>query len=238
MKIFKGVLIAFYALIVIGSIQNYSARYNGQEVFSLIGILDNFVVSAILPLIIYGVGLLIRKYLFKKSDVDVVSTPEAISVSTPDKPESEKPIRVWQVLLPVVLVLLLISLMLNLFGQDEPMPDAAPSTSTAPVYDDAWIPTGFSGYPEDDNVAWRWGTSSETNCTYNSSSCWTVLVITRDGCPSGIYSELAILDRSEVQVDFTNDSTTRVLPKTKVKLTFDTFNEEASTARVSEISCR
>jgi hypothetical protein len=62
-------------------------------------------------------------------------------------------------------------------------------------------------------------------------------VITRDGCPSGIYAEIAILDKSGVQIDFTNDSTTRVLPKTKVKLTFDTFNEQAEQAQISEIRC-
>jgi hypothetical protein len=107
-----------------------------------------------------------------------------------------------------------------------------------PTYDDSWIPSDFSGLSENDNVAWRWGTSSETNCTYSSGSCWSVMIITRDGCPSGIYAELAILDRSEVQIDYTNDSTTSVPPNTKVKLTFDTFNEEADTARIGEISCR
>jgi hypothetical protein len=67
MKIFKGALIALYAFSVLGSVQTYSAQYNGQEIFSLIGIVDNFVITAVLPLIIYGVGLLIRKYFFKKS---------------------------------------------------------------------------------------------------------------------------------------------------------------------------
>ena len=63
------------------------------------------------------------------------------------------------------------------------------------------------------------------------------MVITRDGCPSGIYAEIAILDKSGVQIDFTNDTTTRVLPKTKVKLTFDTFNEQAEKAQIGEIRC-
>ncbi len=66
LKIFKGVLIVFYAFIVIGSVQTYSANYNGQSVFSLAGIIDNFVITAILPLIIYGLGLLVRKLISKK----------------------------------------------------------------------------------------------------------------------------------------------------------------------------
>jgi hypothetical protein len=112
------------------------------------------------------------------------------------------------------------------------------SSSDIPTYDDSWIPEGFSGVPDDDNVAWRWATTSETNCTYSSGSCWSVVMISKNGCPNGIYSELAILDSSGVQIDFTSDSTTRVLPNTKVKLTFDTFNEEAEKARIGEISCR
>lgn len=66
MNIFKGILVGLYLFIVLGSVQNYSARYNGQEVFSLVGIIDNFVITAVLPLIIYGIGLLIRKFFLKR----------------------------------------------------------------------------------------------------------------------------------------------------------------------------
>jgi len=40
--------------------------YNGQPVFSLVGIIDNFIVTLLLPLIIYGFGLLVRKFFFKR----------------------------------------------------------------------------------------------------------------------------------------------------------------------------
>ena len=102
MKIFKGVLIALYAFIVLGSVQNYSAQYNGQEVFSLIGIGDNFVLTAIIPLIIYGVG---RKFFFKK--------PKPTSVYKPEISEQKKSIRVWQVLLPVILGLIVLQVILT-----------------------------------------------------------------------------------------------------------------------------
>ena len=64
------------------------------------------------------------------------------------------------------------------------------------------------------------------------------MVITKEGCPSGIYGEIAILDKSEVQIDYTNDTTASVPVGSKVKMTFDTFNEEADTARLSELTCR
>jgi hypothetical protein len=112
MKNFKGIMIALYVFIILGSVQNYSNQYNGQEVFSLIGILDNFVITAILPLIIYGVG---RKFFFKKPDTAPVSTPENSSLPTPEISELKKPIRVWQVILPIMLGILLISILYNLF---------------------------------------------------------------------------------------------------------------------------
>jgi hypothetical protein len=64
------------------------------------------------------------------------------------------------------------------------------------------------------------------------------MIVTRDGCPRGIYAEIAILDSSGVQIDYTTDGTTMVLAKAKVKLTFDTFNEQAQSARIGKIDCR
>jgi hypothetical protein len=146
---------------------------------------------------------------------------------------------------PIIVLAVIVGLWFigNLSSEDAPVNSSTesyspPSSVEIPTYDDSWIPSDFSGLPDNDNVAWRWGTSSETNCTYSSGSCWSIMIVTRDGCPGGIYAELAILDKSEVQIDYTNDSTTSVPPNTKVKLTFDTFNEEADTARIGEISCR
>ncbi len=237
MKIFKGVLVAFYALIVLGSVQNYSSQYNGQEVFSFAGIIDNFIVSAILPLIIYGIGLLIRKLFSKKLSPSSISALDTDSSSTTNSQELKKLVKTWQVILAFVSAAIL-AILFNLIQSDSSTNSSAPSVDSSQIYDESWIPSGFSGYPDNDNIAWRWGTKAETICTYNTSSCWSVMAITRDGCPSGLYAEIAILDGSEVQIDFTNDSTTRVLPNTKVKLTFDTFNEQASTARISEMTCR
>lgn len=112
MKNFKRILIALYAFIILGSVQNYSTQYNGQRVFSLIGILDNFVITAILPLIIYWAG---RKFFFKKPNIALVSTPESSSLTTPEITESKKPIRVWKVILPIMLGILVISVLYNFF---------------------------------------------------------------------------------------------------------------------------
>jgi len=155
------------------------------------------------------------------------------------KPKSR--IKLWKIILITIFSLWLLGTIIEAVNPGESSSSTstnAGQTESSATYDESWIPTGFTGYANDDNIAWRWGTKSETNCTYSSGSCWSVMVTTRDGCPSGIYAELAILDKSDVQIDYTNDTTTQVPAGTKAKLTFDTFNEEAETARLSELSCR
>jgi hypothetical protein len=161
-------------------------------------------------------------------------------MTTPEITPPAKRFSKWQIALLAFIVLVFVWQMLDSSSETSSSSTSSTSSSSSSStanYDTSWIPSDFSGFQSDNNIAWRWATSKETNCTYSSGSCWAAMVITRDGCPSGIYAEIAILDKSGVQIDFTNDSTTRVLPKTKVKLTFDTFNEQAEKAQISEIRC-
>jgi hypothetical protein len=105
--------------------------------------------------------------------------------------------------------------------------------------DTSWIPSDFNSYSGNDNIAWKWADAvgGGYDCEYGDS-CWALLVITRDGCPNGMYAELAIFDRNDIQIDYANDLTTYVSPKQKVRLGFDTFNDNARTASVAEINCR
>ena len=63
------------------------------------------------------------------------------------------------------------------------------------------------------------------------------MIIAKDGCPSSLYGEIKIFDSSDVQIDYTNDSASTVSAMQKVKLTFDTFNDNASTAQIGKLSC-
>lgn len=236
MKIFKVFLIGLYAFIVLGSVQTYSSQYNGQEIFSFVGIVDNFIISAIPSAIIYGIGLLIRKIYLKHSVTFPPTTSETLHTSPPDTSEPKNSNRVWQFATPVLIILILMSIYLNFYGEDASFPVPPPSKNTAQTHNDSWIPSDFREYSEDDNFAFR--SANVESCANGRSFCWSLIVISRDGCPSGIYSEIAILDRSGVQIDFAKDRTTRVLPNSKVKLNFDTFDEEADSAMVSAISCR
>ena len=161
-------------------------------------------------------------------------------MTTPEITPQSKRFKKWQWALIIVVALAVFGQLFGTSTETSPSSSSSNSSSSSvptETYDSSWIPTDFSGYPSDDNIAWRWATSKETNCSYSSGSCWAALVVTRDGCPSGIYAEIAILDSSGVQIDYTNDTTTRVLPNTKVKLTFDTFNDQAEQAQIGEIRC-
>lgn len=159
-------------------------------------------------------------------------------MSLPETPVPKK----RHLLLKTFFVLFLIFWLIGQFtGSDTSSTSSVtPSSNSytpAPTNDYSWIPSGFNGYPDDDNLAWRWGTNKETDCTYSSGSCWSVMVVTRDGCPSSLYAELKIFDSSDIQIDYTNDTTSSVSPMQKVKLTFDTFNDNASGAKIGELNC-
>lgn len=111
------------------------------------------------------------------------------------------------------------------------------SSAEVETKDFDWIPTGFNGYTEDDNLAWRWGSSSETNCTYSSGSCWAVILVARDGCSRSLYGEVNIFDKNNIQISYTNDTLGNVQAMQKVKLTFDTLDESADSANISRFSC-
>ena len=158
-------------------------------------------------------------------------------MTNPEIVPYQKRFKTWQKIIGALIFLAILGQLFGSKSSDTVSTSSTSSTSSASTYDSSWIPTGFTAYADDENVAWRWGTTSETNCTYDSGSCWSAIVITRDGCPSGIYAEISILDKSGVQIDYTNDTTTRVLPKARVKLTFDTFNDQAEKAQIGKISC-
>lgn len=109
------------------------------------------------------------------------------------------------------------------------------STSQA-VVDNSWIPANFDSWYEDSNVAYRWLKGSEFECGYGDA-CWGIMVISKSGCPNGLYAELSLLDKNEVQVGYTNESLSSSLPLQKSKMIFETFEESAQTGRLTEIKC-
>lgn len=124
-----------------------------------------------------------------------------------------------------------------LLSQDYSTQSESSSSVTTPTatIDTSWVPSGYNSWSDNPNVAYRWLEDDEYNCI--GDSCWGIMVIAKNGCDTSLYAEISILDKSEVQVGYTNDSVSSALPMQKSKLIFDSFEDSARKARLSKISC-
>jgi hypothetical protein len=141
-----------------------------------------------------------------------------------------------KVALGIILGLIILSAIGSTQGNNQSSSPTSSNASTQTV-DSSWVPSGFTQWVDDENLAWRWATKAETNCTYSSGACWAAMVVSKNGCPSNLYGEINIFDKNDIQISYTNDTLSSVQPNQKVRLTFDTFSEEDQSARMSKFSC-
>jgi len=113
--------------------------------------------------------------------------------------------------------------------------DARLKTIKTQAQNKPWYPKGFDSF--DSNVAYRFlKYGSEYKCSYYGAYCWGVEIVTFTGC-NNLYAELTFFDSSDRNIGWTNDTATNVLPREKVVLIFDTYEDGADTGRLSEVSC-
>ena len=156
-------------------------------------------------------------------------------MTQPENINPKKKLKKWQIFFIFIVVLMIIGALSG--GNSTSTTSNSTSSTNEVAVDTSWVPTDFNVYAGDENVAWRWGTKTETKCSYSSGSCWSIVVVTKNGCSRSLYAEINIFDRSDVQIDYTNDTASVVQPLQKVKLTFDTFNDQAQTAKIAKFSC-
>lgn len=97
-----------------------------------------------------------------------------------------------------------------------------------------WYPNGY--FDVGDGLAGKW-TRDYVNCY--GCSYWTMDVVSKNGCPSGVYVEMSIL-RDGVAVDWTNDSLSSLSPGQQGKLEFRAYLSGSGsnyTGSISESSC-
>jgi hypothetical protein len=97
-----------------------------------------------------------------------------------------------------------------------------------------WYPREYSEF--EPGLAYRWLSSGQFSCSYSSGSCWGMSVTSKTGCTS-LYVEITIFDSADNNIGYTNDTTSGLQPGEKAKLTFDSFEDGAKSARVTKISC-
>lgn len=100
--------------------------------------------------------------------------------------------------------------------------------------DAPWYPEGFAEYST--NVAYRWSTN-EGGWPCNNCSFWKMTVITKNGCPYGLYGEINILRGGSV-VDWTNDLIGYLGPQETVVMNYMRYPYNSSlVGDLVELSC-
>jgi hypothetical protein len=164
---------------------------------------------------------------------------------------SNRSLLLTRVLPPVGLILIVGYFLFSALGQDNDESYWCASNPSIPAFssecgndsvntnaasDTSWIPSNFDSWSADSNVAWRWLKANEYACEYGDG-CWGMMLIAKSGCPSGLYVELSLLDKNDVQVGYTNETVGSALPMQKTKMIFNSFEESAESGRISKISC-
>lgn len=84
-------------------------------------------------------------------------------------------------------------------------------------------------------AAVRWLKPSEYNCEI-ADRCWGLEVIPIQYCKR-IYAEVTLLNSGDTNIGMTNDASSEVKGKTKARFVFETFENAAQSARLSELVC-
>ena len=106
-----------------------------------------------------------------------------------------------------------------------------------------WYPSGFSEFSGDTeyskNLAWRWGTSAETVCPNDSRSCWSVILVSKSGCPGGLQSDIKMYDSFNNEIESTRKSYwSEISPMQPVNFIFESsFVERAHSAQIFNLVC-
>jgi hypothetical protein len=121
-----------------------------------------------------------------------------------------------------------------LSNSEEPDVSTQPQSATLvpTINPDTWIPSGFLKW--NDEIAARF--VKGISCSYGEA-CSHVEVFTRYGCPTSLYVEVAFMNRSGTQVDWSNDTATSLSPGTKALLEFVSFNSSATRTTITQITC-
>jgi hypothetical protein len=112
----------------------------------------------------------------------------------------------------------------------------------------AWLPNDRYTVKEADGVlgetttvGWRWLRTSEGDqfgCEYGDY-CFGMSVVPQSGCAENLYVELSLLAEGDVNVGFTNATTSGVGAGQEAQLTFNGYEDgaEVKSARLAKIVC-
>lgn len=89
-----------------------------------------------------------------------------------------------------------------------------------------WYPEGYSEWALDDNLAWKWSTGATYVDCYDCSY-WVISVVSRDGCPGGVYAEINI-EKFGTVIDWTNDTLSYLGPGKAGRLVLTNYPSQSN----------
>ena len=102
--------------------------------------------------------------------------------------------------------------------------------------DISWIPTGYTAWSSNSNVAYKWSASNSYQC--DSFTCVEASIISQTGC-SDLYAAVNWLDSTNGSViGYGNATLPSLAPLQVAKLKFDDTSNSAKSAQMSDITCR
>ena len=114
------------------------------------------------------------------------------------------------------------------------------STDTASTQDISWVPTGYSVWTTDSNIAWRWASSNSYTCS-SDGGCIAAEFISQNGCSSGLYAAINWLDSPAGQagsvISYANSTLPSLRPLQKAKLIFNDIEGTGKSGQMAEINC-
>lgn len=113
---------------------------------------------------------------------------------------------------------------------------ATPTSTTTAATAPNWPPAGMNAGA--DGVAWEWTAHDEFKCKSYQDGCYGITVVSRDGCPSGVYIELAIMSDG-VAVGKANEITAGLAPGGKAQAVLSPPGGAPSTAtgKLTKLNC-
>ena len=99
-------------------------------------------------------------------------------------------------------------------------------------------PAGFTAYNATggQRVGIEWSEATRAECR-SGVACFAVNVLAENGCPRNLYVSVTLLDDAGNNIGWTNDTAQGVQAGENTRLVFTTYEREAMTARVADVSC-
>lgn len=138
----------------------------------------------------------------------------------------------------MVLALLGVAALITIFfvgmGSSDDSGSGSPSTPTT-ADTTAWVPAGFTAVAPD--VAMKWKQAADLDCSYYDT-CAGIEVVSRQGCPSGVYVEMARVDSAGVLGEKSNQIGPAMGAGERAVLVVGWLGDEpGGKVKVTQISC-